>query len=334
VLALAADSCFPIAVATPSRRHGNGVVAAASRGTARLVLYPVRAGLRSGVGVSARRELEDVAVEALAGRELEELVDRLLAGPLPETVARSLVENRVLERVTQETLRRSDLEAVISSALASEEADRVVARAVQSPAFKRALEEALASPAVRTALTRQTQSAAHEALDKLRTSLEGVDDSVERPPRRWFRRAQRIAPPPEAGFATRGVALALDAVLVNLLFLAGAGLVALIASLAGGLPTWVEAVLSGVGFTATAAAYFVFFWSIVGSTPAMLLLRLRVVTSDGRPLGLGRAIVRLVGLLLSIAILFLGFVPALVSDRRRALQDYLAGTVMLREPRG
>jgi uncharacterized RDD family membrane protein YckC len=34
---------------------------------------------------------------------------------------------------------------------------------------------------------------------------------------------------------------------------------------------------------------------------------------------------------LSIALLFLGFLPVLVSERRRALQDYVAGTVVVRE---
>ena len=63
----------------------NGMVAAAGRGTVRLVLYPVKAGLRSSAGVSARREIEDAAIDALAASELEHVVDRLLAGPLPET---------------------------------------------------------------------------------------------------------------------------------------------------------------------------------------------------------------------------------------------------------
>ena len=65
----------------------------------------------------------------------------------------------------------------------------------------------------------------------------------------------------------------------------------------------------------------------------MALVRLRVVGADGRPIGPGRAFVRLVGLLLSIAIVFLGFLPALVTDRRRALQDFLAGTVVVRDAR-
>jgi uncharacterized RDD family membrane protein YckC len=307
------------------------MVAAAGRGTARLVLYPVRFGLRSSAGVSARRELEDAAVDAFAAPELEHLVDRLLAGPLPEAVARSIVDNHVLERAAREALQRADLDAAMSSALASPEADALVDRAMHSPAFRHALEEALASPAVRAALTRQGQDTAQDGLGRLRKGLEGLDGRIERGPRRWLGRPARAVQPREAGFATRGFALALDAALVNLLFLAGAALVALVASLAGGLPRLVAALASGAGLAVAVAAYFVFFWSVSGATPGMALVRLRVVGPGGAPIGPGRAFVRLVGLLLSIAILFLGFLPALVSDRRRALQDFLAGTVVVHD---
>jgi uncharacterized RDD family membrane protein YckC len=321
-------------VASAPKPRRNGVVAAAGRGTARLVLYPVRAGLRSSAGAEARRELEDAAVDALAAPEVEHLVDRLLAGPFPEAVARSIVDNHVAERVVREALKRADLEAAITSALQSEEADALVERTFQTPAFRRALEETLASPAVRAALVRQGSDATQDALGRLRSSLEKMDDSLERGPRRWFGRPARAARPAEAGFATRGFALVIDAAGVNLAFLAGVALVALVASLAGGLPTWIEAVLSGVGFAIAVAVYFVFFWSVSGSTPGMALVRVRVLTTDGQPLGPGRAFIRLAGLLLSIAIAFLGFLPALVSDRRRALQDDLAGTVVVREARG
>src|SRR5262249_52331935 len=182
---------------------------------------------------------------------------------------RSLVDHHVMERVAREALRRADLEAAMSSALASEEAEALVERAFQSPTFKRALEEALASPAVRAALTGQGGEVAQGGLGRLRTSLERLDGSLERGPRRWLRRPVRTVEPPEAGFATRGFALALDAIVVNLAFLAGVAVVTLVASLAGGLPTWLGAVLSGVGFAVAAAAYFVFFWSVSGATPGM-----------------------------------------------------------------
>jgi uncharacterized RDD family membrane protein YckC len=308
------------------------MVAAAGRGTVRLVLYPVKAGLRSSAGVGARREFEDAAIDALAAPELEYVVDRLLAGPLPEAVARSLVDNNVVERVAREALRRADLEAAMSSALASEEAEALVHRALESPAFKQALEEALASPAVRNALTRQGEEVAQDALGRMRTSLENLDGRVEKGPRRWLGRPARAVPPREAGFVTRGFALAVDALVVNVAFLAGAALVAIVASLAGGLPTWLGAALSAAGLAVVATLYFVFFWSVSGSTPGMALTHLRVVTAGGQPLGPWRAFVRLVGLVVSIAIVFLGFVPALFTQRRQALQDFLAGTVVVRDP--
>jgi uncharacterized RDD family membrane protein YckC len=39
--------------------------------------------------------------------------------------------------------------------------------------------------------------------------------------------------------------------------------------------------------------------------------------------------VRLFGLIVAILLLLTGFLPVLVDDRRRALQDFLAGTVVV-----
>ena len=73
------------------------------------------------------------------------------------------------------------------------------------------------------------------------------------------------------------------------------------------------------------------FWSAAGQTPGMRLMRLRVQRPGGGGLSVGRAIVRTVGLALAIIPLFAGFVPALFDERRRALPDYLAGTVVLHD---
>ena len=63
----------------------------------------------------------------------------------------------------------------------------------------------------------------------------------------------------------------------------------------------------------------------------MRLLGLRVIGPDGGHPGLVRSVVRLVGLALAIIPLFAGFLPVLVDDRRRALQDFMARTVVLYE---
>ena len=60
-------------------------------------------------------------------------------------------------------------------------------------------------------------------------------------------------------------------------------------------------------------------------------MHLRVVDRAGSAPALGRSLLRLVGLALSILLLFTGFLPVLVDDRRRALQDFLAGTVVVHD---
>ena len=136
---------------------------------------------------------------------------------------------------------------------------------------------------------------------------------------------------PYAGVATRAVALALDLGIVHVLFLVGAALIGLLASLVGELrPEWLVAALAAAAWALSVTTYFVLFWSVTGQTPGMRAMRLRVVVEDtGLPPSLGRALVRLIGLLLAIVPLFAGFLPVLFDARRRALPDYLAGTVVL-----
>jgi uncharacterized RDD family membrane protein YckC len=114
------------------------------------------------------------------------------------------------------------------------------------------------------------------------------------------------------------------------IFVTGSAVAALIASLVGGFGShWLAGSLLGVEWLVVAGGYFVLFWSAAGQTPGMRLMRLRIRRPGGGGLSTGRAIVRAVGLALAIIPLFAGFLPALFDDRRRALPDYLAGTVVL-----
>jgi uncharacterized RDD family membrane protein YckC len=138
---------------------------------------------------------------------------------------------------------------------------------------------------------------------------------------------------PYAGIASRGIALAVDLLLAHLAVLTGGAVLALVASLAGGVHLdALERLLAGVAWFAVVAVYFVVGWSAAGQTPGMSLLGLRVVTRDGGDLSIPRSALRLAGLVLAIVPMFAGFLPVLVDDRRRALQDLLAGTVVVYEP--
>ena len=76
------------------------------------------------------------------------------------------------------------------------------------------------------------------------------------------------------------------------------------------------------------------FWATAGQTPGMRLLGLRVLGPDGGHPGMGRSIIRLAGLVAAIIPAFAGFIPVLVDDRRRALQDFLARTVVVYDEPG
>jgi uncharacterized RDD family membrane protein YckC len=136
---------------------------------------------------------------------------------------------------------------------------------------------------------------------------------------------------PYAGIATRAVALAIDVALSQAIFIIGAALVSLIASLVGQLrPEWLVGVIAGVAWFVVIGGYFVGFWCVTGQTPGMRLMQVRVLTAaTGAPPGFWRSNVRLIGLVLAIIPLFAGFLPVLVDDRRRGLPDFLAGTVVV-----
>ena len=135
---------------------------------------------------------------------------------------------------------------------------------------------------------------------------------------------------PYGGIATRGIALTVDAAIANGLYILGAALLGLIGSLVGDLhPKWLVALLAAAGWALTVGGYFVLFWTTTGQTPGMRLMRLRVVTYKGERVHFVRALIRLGGLLLAIIPLFAGFLPVLVDERRRALQDFLARTVVV-----
>lgn len=277
----------------------------------------------------------------------ERVLDEVLAGPLPEAFARSIVEHRVIERFVAELAKRGDLDGMTVSALESEQAEQLVKKVLASPAIEKMLVDAVESPlprelanrmlqdpevqrAIRQIVAQQTTGFVEEAAEAARWRAAEADDAVERLPRRLLGKRPRAGDIPYAGLGSRGIALAVDAVLANLLFVVGAALVQLVASLFGGLrPHWLAGTIAGFAWFLVVTGYFVTFWSTTGRTPGMGLMHLRVRDRHGTAPGVVRSIVRFVGLVIAIVPLFAGCLPALVDDRRRALQDFLAGTVVV-----
>jgi uncharacterized RDD family membrane protein YckC len=138
------------------------------------------------------------------------------------------------------------------------------------------------------------------------------------------------------GLVTRGIAFAIDAAIIDLTAIVVAGGVALALSVLSVPKDSVDTVMIVVGgalFIAWSVGYFVTFWSTTGQTPGSRVMRITVRTADdGDVLRPGRAAVRFAGLVLAAIPLLAGFVPILFDQRRRGLQDMLAGTVVVEAP--
>jgi uncharacterized RDD family membrane protein YckC len=75
--------------------------------------------------------------------------------------------------------------------------------------------------------------------------------------------------------------------------------------------------------------YFSYQWALSGKTIGMAVLGIRVVATDGSPIGGRQAVIRTLALPLSFLILGLGFVGILTNRDRHALHDRLARTAVV-----
>lgn len=135
-----------------------------------------------------------------------------------------------------------------------------------------------------------------------------------------------------AGLATRAIAFALDAAVVNGVAMLVTVVVGLGLSLLH-LSESAEIALVAIGgaiWVLWSIAYFVFFWSTSGQTPGDRLMRIQVLDGrNRRPPRPVRSLVRFGGLILAALPLLAGFLIMLWDRRRRCLQDRIAHTVVV-----
>jgi uncharacterized RDD family membrane protein YckC len=143
-----------------------------------------------------------------------------------------------------------------------------------------------------------------------------------------------------ASFETRLVAFVLDLIVlfsVFLLFIAVAGLQLLLRSDFGDADPpdsafYLAAIILLIYFFPLFPLYFLASWVWRGQTVGKMAMAIKVVRRDGHPLGVGTALLRLVGYLFSTLLLFAGFLMIVFDRQRRGLHDRLADTLVV-EPR-
>ena len=75
-------------------------------------------------------------------------------------------------------------------------------------------------------------------------------------------------------------------------------------------------------------------WATKGSTIGGIICGLKVVRLDDRPVDWGVAIVRALGGFLSLVVAGLGFIWVGFDDERQSWHDKIAGTTIVRVPKG
>jgi uncharacterized RDD family membrane protein YckC len=140
------------------------------------------------------------------------------------------------------------------------------------------------------------------------------------------------APAAYAGIVSRGAAFFIDAAGTVLVCTVGFQLTMAVLSTVG-VTKWSSGEgSSAIGYVlAIPIVFWIYcagFWSLVGRTPGMMLLGVRVVTVNGEPPGIGRSSIRALGYWIS-AILMLGFAWIAVDERRQGFHDKLARTFVV-----
>jgi uncharacterized RDD family membrane protein YckC len=119
---------------------------------------------------------------------------------------------------------------------------------------------------------------------------------------------------PRAGFSIRMAALLLDILLVGIVlhnFYEGTRMELLVL-----------------------ASYGAVMWKLKAATIGGIICGLRVERLDGRPIDWPTAIARALGCFLSLAAVGLGFFWIAIDSERQAWHDKIAGTVVVRAPKG
>ena len=121
---------------------------------------------------------------------------------------------------------------------------------------------------------------------------------------------------PKAGFWIRVVASIIDGILLGV---AGGILRAILGDTAGG------------GFsTLLSIAYALYFWSTTGSTIGHKALGLRVVKTDGSTLSVTDGLIRYVGEIISILVIFLGLIWVGFDKKKQGWHDKMAHTYVIK----
>jgi uncharacterized RDD family membrane protein YckC len=272
----------------------------------------------TGIDRAVEVAAEEAIVAAVESKAVERAMARVLEGPVVQEAVDGALES---ERVKQALLEAMDSELV----------DEVWRRLLASDQAQQLVERIAEAPEVRAAISAQGMGLVEDVGRTIGNLARRLDDRFERIVRRVFFRKPRLLPTDRAGAVSRGLAMLVDGVFVNLAFTAFVALVTLVANVFGNGEGG-SAIAIAVGSTAWlsfGAVFLLGFWSLAGQTPGMRFVGIRL----GERLPLGRSVKRLVGLGLSVLTFGIGFLGIVFREGRLAWEDRLSGTAVVYDER-
>ena len=197
--------------------------------------------------------------------------------------------------------------------------------------------EAEEPAAVKAAIEPKREESSKEAIVQPRAEEVSAEVSVEGAP---------VEVPGKVGPQYRGAWVRLLGTIIDGLII---GLISMVLSRAFGSGTSTENIVSTSTSPASLATlgvmvvYFVGLWAWRGQTLGKMVIGAKIVKTDGRPIGMGRAVLRFIGYVIYFGIIallkssilgilvafFLALIIIGTSKKKRGLHDFIAGTVVI-----
>ena len=283
----------------------------------------------AGSSVAARLAGATGLERAVAGAVEEAIVRTVESDAVVQAIER-IVEDGRLQEAIQRSIDPEMVEEAVRKAIESEVSDRIWIEILSSDKAQMLVERIAEAPEVRAAIAQQGFGVITDIGRQVSRITEALDDVVERLVHGVIGRGDHEAETNQAGLVTRIAAFGIDAgLLVGFLSIVSGLFSSIIPTFFGGgsdgLPA--AAVLSlivlGLLF---AGSVFVTFWTLIGQTPGMRFLGIRLQRDGSNEIGFRHSLRRALALPLAILPFGLGFFAILVSPRRRGLHDVIAGT--------
>jgi uncharacterized RDD family membrane protein YckC len=277
-------------------------------------------GRATGVDRAVEVAAEEAIVAAVESEAVERAMARVLQGPIVEEAVQGALESDAVKKALLEAMDSDLVDEVWRRLLASEEAQQLVERIAEAPE-------------VRAAISAQGAGLLEDIGRTIGKLTRRLDDSFERVVRRVFFRRRRAVASSQAGAVSRTSAMIIDGVFVNLSFTAIVAVATLVDNAFGGGGDGASSLAIAVGSTAwlsLGALYLVAFWSLVGQTPGMRFVGIRLNLPR---LPLRRSLRRLIGLGLSVVSFGIGFLGVVFGEQRRAWEDRFSASSVIYDER-